>query len=90
MESDTNVGDMLEMTRILGSYKRPVMLAHYKPSSGSHEVFDNDMRKFFTDDVMRQLIQNGLFAFSFMDSELIDNSETSYQLVKNGIEKYGK
>lgn len=90
MESDSNVGDMIEMTKILGSYRKPVMLAHYKPSSGSHEVFDSDMRKLFTDDVMRQLIQNGLFAFSFMDSELIDDSETSYQLVKNGIEKYGK
>lgn len=90
MESDTNVPDMLAMTRILGGYRKPVILAHYKPSSGSHEVFDEDMRKLFTDDVMRQLIQNGLFAFSFMDSELIDESEISYQLVKNGIEKYGK
>lgn len=90
MESDTNIQEMLDMTGILSAYGKPVMLAHYKPSSGSHEVFDNDMRRLFTDDVMQQLINKGLFAFSFMDSELIDNSETSYQLVKTGIQKYGK
>ncbi len=90
MESDSNVQDMIEMTRILGAYRKPVMLAHYKPSSGSHDVFDNDMRLLFTDNVIDQLMKNGLFAFSFMDNELINNSETSYQLVKNGIAKYGK
>lgn len=90
MESDTNIAEMLDMTRILGAYRKPVMLAHYKPSNGSHEVFDNDMRRLFTDEVINQLMQNGLFAFSFMDNELISNSETSYQLVKAGIERYGK
>lgn len=89
MESDTNIQAMLDMTSILGAYKKPVMLAHYKPSSGSHDVFDADMHKLFTDDVIQQLIRSGLFAFSFMDSELIDSSETSYQLVKTGIQKYG-
>ena len=78
------------MTRILGAYGKPVMLSHYKPSSGSHEVFDADMRKLFTDDVMRQLVHNGLFAFSFMDDEIINGSETSYQLEETGIQKYGK
>lgn len=90
MESDTNIPEMLTMTSILGSYGKPIMLSHYKPSSGSEEVFNNDMQKLFTDDVMHQLIRNGLFAFSFMDDENINNSETSYQLVKNGIQKYGK
>lgn len=90
MKSDSNVQDILDMTRILGSYRRPVMLAHYKPSSGSHAVFDDDMRKLFTDDVIGQLTSNGLFAISFMDNELISSSESSYQLVKSGIVKYGK
>jgi hypothetical protein len=90
MESDTNIQEMLDMTSILGEYKKPVMLTHYKPSSGSNEVFDADMRSLFTDEMMKQLIRNGLFAFSFMDDELINNSETSYQLVRTGIQKYGK
>lgn len=90
MESDTNVQDILNMTSILGTYKRPVMLAHYKPSNGSEDVFNNDMRKLFTDDIMQQLTRTGLFAMSFMDSEIIDKSETSYQLVKTGIQKYGR
>ncbi len=66
------------------------MLSHYKPSSGSEEVFNNDMRTLFTDATIQQLTGYGLFAFSFMDEEMLNNSETSYNLVKNGIQKYGK
>lgn len=90
MESDTNVNDMLGMTQILRAYRKPIMLAHYKPSSGSSDVFDADIRSLFTDKIMGQLIQNGLFAFSFMDDENINKSETSYTIVKSGIIRYGK
>lgn len=90
MESDTNVQDIINMTRILGTYKRPVMLSHYKPSSGSESVFNSDMNKFFTDETMSQLVKNGLFAFSFMDSEIIDKYGSSYEIVKSGVIKYGK
>lgn len=90
MESDTNIQEMLDMTRILGGYKKPVMLAHYKPSSGSTVVFDADMNKLFTDETISQLTNSGLFAISFMDDEMINKSDASYQIVKNGIKKYGK
>jgi|SRR6185369_16396253 len=90
MESDTNIQEMLDMTRILGAYGKPVMLSHYKPSNGSEEVFNNDMRTLFTDATIQQLTGAGLFAFSFMDEEMLNNSETSYNLVKTGIQKYGK
>lgn len=90
MESDTNIDEIVNMTSILGAYGKPVMLAHYKPSNHSHEVHDADMRSLFTDEMMSSLRSKGLFAISFMDSELIDNSEASYQLVKDGIQKYGR
>lgn len=90
MESDSNVADILAMTKILGAYGEPVMLSHYKPSNSSEEVFTSDMRTLFTDEIMRQLQNNGLFAISYMDDELLNHSETSYQLVKNGILKYGQ
>jgi hypothetical protein len=90
MESDTNIQEMLDMTRILGAYKRPVMLAHYKPHSNSQTLFETDMRQFFTDEVIGQLTKNGLFAFSFMDNDLVEGSDASYKIVKNGITKYGK
>jgi len=89
MQSDSNVQDILDMTRILGSYGKPVMLAHYKPSNHSQDVFNSDMNKIFTDEIIHQLISNGLFAFSFMDNDMLEN-ETSYQIVKNGIQKYGR
>jgi len=90
MESDSNVADMIHMTQILGSYKKPVMISHYKPSSGATDVFNNDMKGLFTDTTMQNLAANGLFAFSFMDDEMINKSDVSYSLVKNGIQKYGK
>jgi hypothetical protein len=90
MESDTNISDILEMTHLLGAYKKPVMLSHYKPTNNSQKVMDNDMKKLFTDEIMSKLIKSGLFAISLMDSEQIDNSDVTYQLVKNGIQKYGK
>ena len=90
MESDANIQEILDMTRILGAYGKPVMLAHYKPANDSQEVFDNDMRRLFTNEVIEQLIHNGLFAISFMDSKQIDNSETSFRLLKTGVQKYGK
>ena len=90
MESDTNIDDIQDMTRILGSYGKPVMLAHYKPANASSTVFENDLRVIFSDEIMNGLIKNGLFAFSFMDSEIIDKSESSYQAAKNAAVKYGK
>lgn len=90
MESDSNVNDMIHMTQVLHSFGKPVMISHYKPSSGSTEVFNNDMRQLFTDSTMEKLTANGLFAFSFMDDEMINKNADSYNLVKNGIQKYGK
>lgn len=90
MESDTNIQEMLDMTSILGSYGKPVMLAHYKPHSNSQQLFDTDMRQLFTDDIITQLVNKGLFAFSFMDYDLPSGSNSTYQMVKNGIQKYGQ
>lgn len=90
MESDTNVQEIKDMTRILGAYGKPVMLAHYKPSNGSTQVFDADMKQLFTDEVMQQLINNGLFSMSFMDEEMLNKSDSSYELVKSGIQRFGK
>jgi hypothetical protein len=90
MESNSNVQEILDMTRILGAYGKPVMLAHYKPANDSQAVFDSDMQKIFSSEVMSKLIGNGLFAFSFMDYNQIGNSDASYQLVKAGIQKYAK
>ncbi len=90
MESDTNIQVMLDMTSILSKFGKPIMLSHYKPANNSQEVFDNDIHRLFTDSVIQQLTGKGLFAFSFMDNENINNSEATYQTVKAGIAKYGR
>jgi hypothetical protein len=90
MESDSNVEEIRNMTRILGSYGKQVMLAHYKPSNSSNTVFVSDLNTIFTDKILGELINNGLFAMSFMDSEIIDDSDNAYQTAKNLIINYGK
>jgi hypothetical protein len=90
MESDTNVDDIRSMTRILGGYGKPVMLAHYKPSNASSAVFESDLNTVFSDVIMAELTKNGLFAMSFMDSEIIDKSESSYQTAKTVIVKFAR
>lgn len=90
MDSESNIQQIVDMTRILGSYGKPVMLTHYKPANDSQAVFDNDMKQLFTDEIILKLVNSGLFAFSFMDYNQIGGSESSYQLVKQGIQKYGK
>ena len=87
MESGINTDDILQMTKILGAYKRPVMLAHYKPDNGSQQTYDTDTQTIFTDSYLRELTNHGLFAFSFMDEANL-SSETSYQFIRKSVIRY--
>jgi len=88
MESFSNIEEIRTMTKILGAYGKPVMLAHYKPSNASPAVFNADLNTIFTDSIMSELTRNGLFAMSFMDDEIINDSEEAYQTAKGVITKY--
>lgn len=90
MESDTNINEITDMTSRFAKFGKPIMVSHYKPANHSQEVFKNDMNWLFTDETVKQLTSKGLFAFSFMDEDMINGSEESYQLVKAGVTKYGK
>lgn len=90
MESDTNINEITDMVNRFSKFGKPIMVSHYKPANHSQGVFQNDMKWLFTDDALNQLTAKGLFAFSFMDEDMINQSDENYQLVKNGITKYGK
>lgn len=90
MESGTNVEDIRSMSKILGAYGKPIMLSHYKPDNGSQSTFDTDVKAVLTDDFLKEVTGYGLFAYSFMDSVNLDNSENTYQFVKSAVQKYGK
>ena len=87
MQSDHNTQDIVEMTTILSRFG-PVMLSHYKPDNRSQQTFDKDMRKLFTDEYINQITTKGLFALSIMDHHNLDNSPTTYNIVKTAINKY--
>jgi hypothetical protein len=88
MQSDTNVADVTSMVNALNDWG-PVMLAHYKPNSGSQVIFDADLAAMLTDAYLTKLTAAGLFAWSFMDQANLTASETSYQFVKAAVLRYG-
>jgi len=89
MQSDTNVADVLAMTRTLGAYG-PVMLAHYKPDNGSQATFDADTTAMLTDSNLRQLVAAGLFAWSFMDARNMDADPATYARIVAAVHRYGR
>jgi hypothetical protein len=88
MESDTNVEDVRAMVRILGAYG-PVMLAHYKPDNGSCAVATSDLTTMLTDAYLRDVTENGLFAWSFMDEGIVTCSPGLSTLVRSAVASYG-
>jgi len=90
MAGTGNVAIVTDMTKALHPYSGGVMIAHYKPDNGSQSTFNVDMRDIFTPASMAVLQQNGLFAFSFMDTNNMNSSETAYQAVKKIIESYAR
>ncbi len=89
MQNDTNVADVLAMTRTLGAYG-PVMLAHYKPDNASQATFDADTSAMLTDTYLREAVAAGLFAWSFMDARNMDANPTDYARIRAAIRRYGR
>lgn len=90
MESGSNVDDITHMTKILGSYRKPVILSHYKPDNQSQTTFNADMKAVLKDDYLQNLTDNGLVAMSFMDSVNMNNDEGIYTFIKDAVTRYGK
>ncbi len=88
MESDTNVADVLAMTRALHAWG-PVMLAHYKPDNGSQATFDADTSAMLTDAYLRQATAAGLFAWSFMDQVNMNANPADYTRIRDAVRRYG-
>ncbi len=89
MQSDSNVSDVLAMTRTLGAWG-PVMLAHYKPDNASQAVFDADTAAMLTDAYLRQAAAAGLFAWSFMDATNMSAEPAAYDRVAAAVRRYGR
>jgi hypothetical protein len=90
MANTGNTALITGMTKALQPYSGGVMIAHYKPDSGSQSAFNADMTSIFTPANVASLQQLGLFAFSFMDTVNINSSESSYQTVRNIINTYAR
>jgi hypothetical protein len=89
MATDSNVGQIRTMTKILGQYG-PVMLAHYLPSPApAPRVASADLHTMMTDDFLRRLKSDGLFAWSFMDERAFGGSSSLYTFALNAVRRYG-
>lgn len=90
MSTTSNLGIIRDMVTALQPYNGGTMVAHYKPDDGNQSTFNSDMTDIFTPANMASLQQNGLFAFSFMDTNNMNSSEETYQSVKKNIESYAR
>ncbi|MBL8158838.1 hypothetical protein JNJ66_00060 [Candidatus Saccharibacteria bacterium] len=79
---------ILRTTEALKPYG-PVMISHYKPDNASQTSWNTDIDAIFTDDNITTLQNHGVFAFSFMDADLI-RDEAAYQKVKAAVTKYAR
>jgi hypothetical protein len=66
------------------------MLAHYQPNNGDCVTFASDVHSIFTDQYMADVVGRGLFAFSFMEDNCLDQDPTLYQFVKDAVIRYGR
>jgi hypothetical protein len=88
MQTDSNVEDVLEMTRLLHPYG-PVLLAHYLPDDESAAVWDEDTSRMFTDEFIAEVTAAGLFGFAFMDPLLLDEDPERMQRAIAAVRRYG-
>jgi hypothetical protein len=84
-----NADDIQQMTELLNDYG-PVMLAHYQPNNGDCVTFASDVHTIFTDQYMADVVGRGLFAFSFMEDNCLNQDPTLYQFVKDAVIRYGR
>ena len=88
-DPNQNAPQILAMTKLLHPYG-PVMLAHLKPDNESQSVFNSDVRTIFTDSFIQQATAAGLFALSFMTTDLIDADPATFQFLKAAVTHYGR
>lgn len=90
MHDSGNVNDVRMMTQALGQYG-PVMLAHYKPQAANDATYYADVSTMLTDSYLAEMQSYGLFAWSFMDNDNIDDPDEAYifDLLKQAIQRYG-
>jgi hypothetical protein len=95
MAGDSNVTDIQNMTATLGAYG-PVMLAHHMPdgdtSSAStvDQTFYNDVTALLNPSSLSSLVNDGMFAWSFLNDQPMRDSATTFSFVKNAVSTFGR
>jgi hypothetical protein len=86
MQSDSNVGDVENMTSILHQWGQ-VLLAYYATSPAT---FNTDVHTMFTNTYMAKVIANGLFGFGFMTNDNLSASNSPFTFVKHAVMNYAR
>ena len=86
METDSNVADVLNMTKILHRWGK-VLLSYYQSSPAT---FNADVHAMFTDTYMANVMANGLFGFGFMKDDDLSAPNSPFLFVKNAVIRYAR
>jgi serine/threonine protein kinase len=85
-----NSDDIRQTVRILSEYGR-VMVSSYGNKDMPPEVVEEDMRELLTDESIDELIEDGLFAWSFNDEGVLDRAgKPTIDLVKDVVRRTGQ
>jgi hypothetical protein len=86
MESDSNVDDVLDMTRILHQWGKVLLSYYWSPPA----TFNADVHTMFTDSYMANVMANGLFGFGFMTNTDLSSSNSPLPFVVNAVKRYAR
>jgi len=81
---DSNVADVLNMTKILHRWGK-VLLSYYQCPQAT---FDADVHAMFTDSYMASVMANGLFGFGFMTNKNLSAPNSPLPFVINAVRRY--
>jgi hypothetical protein len=88
MNSETDVTDILAMTRQLKRYGR-VMLAYYRPPEGGVNVTREHLKSVLAPVFLQRLTSLGLFAMAFMSEDWFASDPVSLGVVEGAIRGFG-
>jgi hypothetical protein len=86
LENDSNVADVLNMTKILHRWGK-VLLSYYQSPPAT---FNADVHAMFTDTYIANVMANGLFGFGFMKDDDLSAPNSPFLFVKNAVIRYAR
>lgn len=94
-EPTGDIRDVQQSVAELHTFNLPIMVSEFEPynpadPTAENREFDTDLQTLFAPQSMRTLIGQGLFAWNFKTTKLMDRSPQSYEIAADIVARYGR